>query len=258
MSLRRLILSLLLGGFITCAIAIILFLWTFSGMGTIVDGRKLPGGAVAIKDGYVSAYLIEIDEGHVALVDTGSDPEGKAILAELSRRKLGPEAVSTILLTHGHSDHTAACALFPNAAVYADGDELPLLTGRVGSRGPLTRWFGASASTCTDIHPVKDGDEVPLGNRTARVFAVPGHTSGSTVWLFEGVLYMGDAADAAKNGTVLGSKWMFTDDPAQARRSLVNLLEQVEPLEIRMLAFAHSGTIMGLHGLSEYADHNRR
>ena len=241
----------------TCSIAAILFIWAFSGMGRIEPGRKLPGGAVVIKDGYVSVFLIEIDANRVALVDTGNDPSGKAILAELARRKLGPEAVTTILLTHGHPDHTAACHLFPNATVYADGDEVPLLNGRVGSRGPVTRLFGPKPSTCPSVQPVKDGDDVPLLTRNARAFALPGHTSGSTAWLIDGVLNMGDAADAASNGSMLAAKWMFTDDPARARRSLVSLSDHTSELDIRMLAFSHSGVLSGRRALDEFADRYR-
>jgi glyoxylase-like metal-dependent hydrolase (beta-lactamase superfamily II) len=254
---RRLIGWLLVSALVLCGCVVVLGAWTFSGMGRIEPGRVLPGNATVVKDGYVSAYVIEIDLDSVALVDTGNDAEGKAILAELRRKGLGPEAVEVILLTHGHPDHTAACHLFPNAIVYADGDELPLLTGRVGSSGPLTQLFGAMPSTCSSVRPVKDGDEVPLGTRLARVFALPGHTSGSAAWLVDGVLYLGDAADASSGGRMLGAKWLFTDNPARARRSLISLADRVADLDVRMLAFSHSGVLVGTRALAEYADGNR-
>jgi hydroxyacylglutathione hydrolase len=254
---RRLIGWLLMGTLVLLGTVIVLGAWTFSGMGRIENGRALPGGATVVKDGYVAAYLLEIDQDSVALVDAGNDAEGKAILAELRRRGLGPEAVEIILLTHGHPDHTASCHLFPNATVYADGDELPLLTGRVGSSGPLTQLFGAMPSTCTSVRPVKDGDEVPIGTRLARVFAVPGHTSGSAAWLVDGVLYLGDAADASSSGSMLSAKWLFTDNPARARRSLISLADRVDDLDVRVLAFSHSGVLVGSRALAEYADANR-
>jgi glyoxylase-like metal-dependent hydrolase (beta-lactamase superfamily II) len=254
---RRLIGWLLAGTLVLIASLLVIGAWTFSGMGRIEGGRTLLGSATVVKDGYVSAFMIEIDPDSVALVDTGNDAEGKAIRAELRRRGLGPEAVEIILLTHGHPDHTAACHLFPNATVYADGDEFPLLTGRVGSRGPLTQLFGPMPSTCTNVRPVKDGDEVPIGTRLARVFAVPGHTSGSAAWLVDGVLYLGDAADASSSGNMLSAKWAFTDNPARARRSLISLAEKVDDLDVRMLAFSHSGVLVGSRALAEYADANR-
>lgn len=257
MNVGRLLGGLLLGGLALCTGTLGYGLWTYSGMGRIEPGRTLPGGATVIKDGYVSVFLLEVDQGRVALVDTGNDPEGKAILAELQRRGLGPEAVSTVLLTHGHPDHTAGCHLFPNATVYADGDELPLLEGRVGSRGPVTQLLGAKASTCQNVRAVKDGDEIPLGSRTARVFALPGHTSGSAAWLVDGVLFMGDAADGARNGSLLSALWIFTDDARRARRSLVELADHVADLDVRALAFSHSGVLLGSRALDEYADRHR-
>src|SRR5258708_9829558 len=48
-----------------------------------------------------------------------SDPKGAALLTELARRKIGPDAVIAIFFTHGHRDHTAGASLCPNAALYA-------------------------------------------------------------------------------------------------------------------------------------------
>ena len=45
--------------------------------------------------------------GKVALVDSGIDDSGSAVLAELSKRSLTPDSVAAIFLTHGHHDHIA-------------------------------------------------------------------------------------------------------------------------------------------------------
>ncbi len=46
-----------------------------------------------------------LSDREVALIDAGNDVQGKALLAELSRRGLSPDDVKVILLTHGHADH---------------------------------------------------------------------------------------------------------------------------------------------------------
>src|SRR5262249_5783046 len=70
-----------------------LIMATFAGGPPIPDGMELPGGARVVKDGYVSVFVLPAGPGAVALIDAGNDRQGGAILRELSRRGLGPEAV---------------------------------------------------------------------------------------------------------------------------------------------------------------------
>src|ERR1051325_5436143 len=93
----------------------------------IVDGREVAPGVVTVKDGFVSAYLLDVGPGRVVLVDAGKDREARAILAALGRRGLSKESVAAIFLTHGHGDHTAGCRVFPAAAVYAMENEAALV-----------------------------------------------------------------------------------------------------------------------------------
>lgn len=221
--------------------AVGLLAWTFSGMGAIRDGQALGEDATVVRDGYVSLTLLEIGPGEVALVDAGNDPEGAAILAALAERGLGPDAVTAILLTHGHPDHVAACARFPRATAWALDQELPLLRGEVGARGPLTRWFAPKPSGCPNLVGVVDGAEVPLGDRVARIHAVPGHTAGSAAWQVGGLLFLGDSADADADGDLLPAKWLFTDDPTTNRASLV-ALDRAVGRGATALVFSHTGT----------------
>jgi glyoxylase-like metal-dependent hydrolase (beta-lactamase superfamily II) len=77
----------------------------FGGRKELVDGADLPGGAKVVKDGFVASFMLPAGDRQVALIDAGNDVSGKAVLAELQRRGLGPEAVKAIFLTHGHGDH---------------------------------------------------------------------------------------------------------------------------------------------------------
>src|SRR6185312_8777804 len=126
----------------------------------IPDGEQVTSTARIIKDGFVSATMLDLGNGSVALIDAGNDPSGKALLQELRRRGLAPEAVSAILLTHGHGDHIAGCHLFPHADVYAMAAEVPLIEGRAKPRGWLGHVAPLNAPGIHVTHPLHDGESI--------------------------------------------------------------------------------------------------
>jgi len=219
--------------------------WTFIGNPPIVDGRQIAGTTRVIRDGYVASFLVTVGPGRFVLVDAGSDPGGAPIESALAAVGATRDAVEAVLLTHGHPDHTGACSGFPKAKIYAANAELPLLAGRVAARGPLPRLFGASPSGCSGVLGIDDGTVLSVGEGTATMYGIPGHTQGSAAWLVGGVLFLGDAADATPEGEVVPGKWVFSDDVGQARRSLAALAERTRTVQIEALAFSHTGTLPG-------------
>ena len=232
-----------------------LILPAFLGRRAITDGVEVNGVRI-VKDGMVSVAVVSVGEGQVALIDAGNDKAGTAILAELSRRKLGPDAVSAIFITHGHPDHTGAIAVFPRAQVMAFETEAPLIEGLTGPHGPLTRLFPVRPTGVHVLHLLHDGETVTLGPTQFQIFAVPGHTAGSAAYLVNGVLMMGDAADAGGDGKMIGSPWVFSDSQPQDRASLVALNQRLvgEHADVKAIAFAHSGVLEeGLTPLTAFA-----
>lgn len=227
---------------------------TFMGRKAIVDGQEINGIRI-IEDGITSFAVVPIDSRQVVLIDAGNDQMGKAVLAELTRRGVGPEAVSTIFLTHGHPDHTGAVNRFPNAQVMALEPDVALVEGRAGSKGPVTRLFPVSATGITVNRALHDGDVVTIGSTAIRVYAVPGHTAGSAAYLVNGVLLIGDAADVKSDGSLQGAPWIFTDSQPEDRASLVRLERQLvgDGAEVKAIVPAHSGAVEGLRVLTEYA-----
>jgi glyoxylase-like metal-dependent hydrolase (beta-lactamase superfamily II) len=218
----------------------------FVGRQPVAEGLTI-NGIRFLKDGIVGVAVVAIGEKEVALIDAGTDTSGKAILAELSRRHLGADAVTAIFLTHGHQDHTAAIHLFPAAQVMALEAEVGVVEGREGTRGPVTRLFTVKPTGVKVTHPLHDGETVTLGAAQFRVFAMPGHTRGSAAYLVNGVLLLGDAADAASDGKIQGSPWVFSDSQAEDRASLIRLNQQLlkEHADVQAIAFAHSGVLKG-------------
>jgi hydroxyacylglutathione hydrolase len=209
----------------------------FASNKAVTEG-PLVEGVETVRDGFVNVFVLDSGPGKVALVDAGNDKSGKALLAALARRHLGPDSVAAIFLTHGHGDHIAGCRLFPGAAVYAMRPDVALV--------------GDAANVS---HPLEDGEKVTVGDLQVEAFAAPGHTPGSAVYLARGVLFFGDSAGASKNDEVMRAVRMFSKDPAQNVASLKALYERLLPrqAEVKVLAFGHSGSLAGLEPLGVFA-----
>jgi glyoxylase-like metal-dependent hydrolase (beta-lactamase superfamily II) len=185
--------------------------------------------------------LIDAGPGKVALVDAGKDASAAPIIAALARRGLTKSAVAAILLTHGHGDHTAGCAQFPDAPVYALEAERPTIGDKIKVS-----------------HPLKDGDAFDVGALHVEAFAVPGHTPGSVAYLARGVLFFGDSAGASKDGAMMRAVRLFSKDPNQNVASLKALATRLAPraADISALAFAHTGPLTGYAPFAAFAASN--
>jgi glyoxylase-like metal-dependent hydrolase (beta-lactamase superfamily II) len=138
------------------------------------------------------------------------DAPGEAgrILRELEGTRL-----QSILITHGHFDHTGSLRELvdrlkvPVAAQAEDAGGLPVKP---------------------DIL-LEDGDSIALGERSMTVLHTPGHTPGSLCFLLEDILFSGDTlfpAGPGRTGT------------ADAFRQIVDSLKQkifILPDETRVL-----------------------
>ncbi len=212
------------------------------------------GDAAVVKDGFVVVSFLDLGDGHVALIDCGGDKDGKALLAELSRRKLGPEDVSAVLITHGHGDHFAACWLFPKAELLALAPDVPLVEGREAPKSLVGRMMGAKQTGLKVTRVIEPG-EMTLGKKKIRVFAIPGHTSGSAAYLFEGVLFLGDSAGVLKSGELSETPSVFSDDAEAIRGSIRKMISEIRAsgAAVDWVVPSHAGKVKGLDALSRFA-----
>jgi glyoxylase-like metal-dependent hydrolase (beta-lactamase superfamily II) len=72
----------------------------------------------SLSPGVRSTCTLVRDGELVAVIDPGLAPSPTAILGPLRELGVGPEAVTAVVLSHHHPDHTINAALFANAAVH--------------------------------------------------------------------------------------------------------------------------------------------
>jgi hydroxyacylglutathione hydrolase len=248
--------------YVLIAIALIIVLaggaifYSFRRAIPLKQGQQLSGGAVQVKDGMVSVGMIPSGSGQVILVDCGNDAKATAILAELKQMGLGVEAVKAIFLTHGHPDHIAGCGVFPQAKVFAMAPEQPFLEGKVAFESPIGKLMGKKNSGIHVMRYLQDEETLQCGDVNVTAYLIPGHTDGSAAYLAAGTLYMGDSADAGKDGKLLPAKRFLSNDTEQNHASLKKLAAELKPeaREIQFTEFAHSGPLPGIKALLEFAN----
>jgi glyoxylase-like metal-dependent hydrolase (beta-lactamase superfamily II) len=180
----------------------------------------------------------------VLLFDAGMDEEGRAVDALLKFLKAGRGDVSDIFITHGHPDHIAAVHLFPAARVHAGAADAGWLAGSETFSLLLPRIFMAIMphTTARLTDPLDGVTDVRLGEGHAvRCFPAPGHTAGSYVYLYDGVLIVGDVMRFA--GDHLAPLPALVDANAEQNRQAVRALKPLlKDAAVEFVSTAHGGT----------------
>ncbi len=142
-----------------------------------------------------NGYLFFLDDGRTAaLIDPAGLP--KTILDAIAD---GPFSLRYILVTHKHADHCDATA--PIARAFPDA-QIVMHRSDVAAIGDLA----------ARAMPVVDGDELPFGDGAAiRMLHTPGHTDGSSCFLFRSTLFTGDTLFAGSVGGVFGPTATYRD-----------------------------------------------
>jgi len=154
-----------------------------------------------------NGYLFFLEDGKTAaLIDPAGIPQ--TILRAIDE---GPYKLRYILITHSHADHCDATA--PIAQAFPDA-QIVMHSADVAAIGPLAK----------NALPVKDGEELPFGEHAAiRMLHTPGHTDGSSCFLFRSTLFTGDTLFAGSVGGIFGEKSGYRDILDSVRTKIFTL-----------------------------------
>jgi glyoxylase-like metal-dependent hydrolase (beta-lactamase superfamily II) len=189
-------------------------------------------------------YLARTDSGLIAidLGWTGAEP----VLGQAAQELGGSAAdVRFVFLTHAHRDHIAAWPLVRHARFVLGAGEVDYFTGSDTYRGWITRLsddlneYPRPRPGELALLPVAADTAIALGRDTVWAFGVPGHTPGSTAYLFRGILFGGDAINWRPGAGFQGARPEFSDSVAQSRENLRRLWDRLAPERVRVACSAH-------------------
>ncbi len=179
----------------------------------LIEGVYLVGSGLSgfsLTDSFdCHVYMIDCGQGEFALIDSGAGRDVAAILATIVADGLKPAAISTILLTHQHADHSGGAAALretlggmprvlasPHAAdLISRGDEaaLSLPAARAAGIYPVEYVYHA----CPTEGLLVGDTIVTVGETAFQVIDTPGHCHGHVSLLVkrhdQSLLFGGDA-----------------------------------------------------------------
>ena len=214
---------------------------------SIAPPVELGRSAVALTGGPSTSmmYLARTPEG-VFAIDLGWWGQSRALGDALKKLDATPTDIRWVFLTHSHRDHIAAWRDVRHARFVLAASEEARLFGQTPHGGWIPRWADrllppslprqgdvATTGLTTDTAFV-------FGSDTLYTYLVPGHTPGSTVYLFRGVLFVGDAMTFSRWGGFGPAKRGYTDDRSMAIRSLSALWARLPAGAVRYVCTAHA------------------
>lgn len=192
------------------------------------------------------------DSDSLVLIDTGAPGGGDDARKAVESLGFDAGALTGIVLTHFHVDHTGALGeiqQWSDAPVFAHAADAPIIRGEAPPPPPvLTDWERpifeqASAGLPESAPPGRvdrelAGGEVLTFGGGARVVPIPGHTDGSIALHLpeHRVLFTGDTAAHMRGQVMLG---IFNLDRSLAAASFRRLAE----LDVETVCFGHGEPI---------------
>lgn len=205
------------------------------------------GSAIALSGGPNTSmvYLARVPSGIIA-IDLGWWGAERSVRRALGALRASAGDVSDVFITHSHRDHIGAWRLVRRSRFHLAVAERSAFIGERRHRG----WIPGGAERLkrsvlpragdVDVRAFSRDTTFAFGADTLYAYVVPGHTAGSAVYLFRGILFLGDAATYTRWGGFAPGRRGFSDDATTAARNLRALWARVPHDKIRYVCTAHA------------------
>jgi len=192
-------------------------------------------------------FAARTDSG-VFVIDLGWGRASSGLRAVLADIGADTSDVRWAFLTHAHRDHIGAWPSIAQATFVMGHDEVPRFFGDSAYAGFAVR-VGDAINAVRRPDPtvvrtlgVRGDTAFVFGRDTLHVYAVPGHTPGSLVYLFRETLLVGDAANYSVLSGFRGALRVYSDDVARSHASMQALFTRLDSAgrPLRVLCTAHA------------------
>src|SRR5262245_60847524 len=179
-----------------------------------------------------TVYALTTSDG-IILFDSGTADRVESVLVPgLQKLGLDLSNVKYILLGHGHADHFGGSAYFQEkygthvATTAADWDKMYPANPAPNQQNPAGR-------PKKDV-VIKEGQPVKLGDVTVTVVEIPGHTPGSTAFIFPVKDHGKTRIAGLYGGTILAVDRITTEGLKQYVGSIAHYLETAKKMKVEV------------------------
>ena len=180
-----------------------------------------------------AVYAITTSAG-IMLIDTGYQNEVEPVLlAGMKKAGLDPAQIKVILLGHGHADHFGGAPYLQehySAHVYLTQADWNLMENPPPAPGKAPK--GPPPVLPKHDMVITEGQPIVLGDEKVTPFAIPGHTPGSTGFIFpvkdNGKTHMA----AMYAGTILGAGAISDEGLQQYMKSIAHFKEETRKAKV--------------------------
>ncbi len=196
---------------------------------------------------WVSSWLVHTDDGSV-LIDTLYGPHTSQLIENLKATGVDTDNIKYVLMTHGHRDHAGGAValkpLLPNAKFVMSQKGWDEAQESAEKSSGRRAWKMLE----TDI-VLKDGEFIELGSNKFRLVETPGHTWGTSSYLYDVI----DGEQSYRAVTIGGLGLNAIEGPAQVESYIASVdhlrsLVEGENLEVHL----------STHGFSNNLDEDRQ